>query len=232
MTSQQQKCGYIYRELNCYSHNFFTPCLALADGVQRCSTDLLHDFSLDYFPENIARKTGSLILTLVWASLYSVSRVRKHVIVIQVDTDTDVGPNWHYRQSLRRCVPTELFQPRGDNVFPFAHRRGSFDRCYIQSTMVVAVTSGQTQVIKAPGDSLAQWVQRPTEKPGAILTRVRVPGGARDFSPRVNFLCRLSQCPFSTATVCNHKHQRLFDVKNPKHWQPYRCSDTHKYCTL
>ena len=38
----------------------------------------------------------------------------------------------------------------------------------------------------------------PTEKSGAILTRVRVPGVARDFSPRVNFQCRLS-CGVRTA---------------------------------
>ena len=30
------------------------------------------------------------------------------------------------------------------------------------------------------------------EAPGAILRRVRVPDAARDFSPRVNFQCRLS----------------------------------------
>ena len=34
---------------------------------------------------------------------------------------------------------------------------------------------------------IAQLVERPTEKSGAILTRVRVPGAARDFSPRVKF---------------------------------------------
>ena len=34
---------------------------------------------------------------------------------------------------------------------------------------------------------IAQLVERPTEKPGAILTLVRVPGAARDFSPRVSF---------------------------------------------
>ena len=38
---------------------------------------------------------------------------------------------------------------------------------------------------------IAQLVQRPTEKPGTILTRVRVRGAARDFSPRVNFQCRM-----------------------------------------
>ena len=39
---------------------------------------------------------------------------------------------------------------------------------------------------------IAHLVERPTEKPGAILTRVRVPAAARDFHPRVKFRCRLS----------------------------------------
>ena len=36
------------------------------------------------------------------------------------------------------------------------------------------------------GAGIAQLAERPTEKPGATLTRVRVPGAARAFSPRVN----------------------------------------------
>ena len=31
---------------------------------------------------------------------------------------------------------------------------------------------------------IAQWAEHPAEMPGAILTRVRVPGAAIDFSPR------------------------------------------------
>ena len=42
------------------------------------------------------------------------------------------------------------------------------------------------------GVRIAQLVERPAEKPGAILTRVRVLGAAREFSHRVNFKCRLS----------------------------------------
>ena len=49
---------------------------------------------------------------------------------------------------------------------------------------------------------IAQLLERLTEKPGAILTRVRVPGAARDFSPRVKFQCRLSY-GVPTAHVCN-----------------------------
>ena len=58
------------------------------------------------------------------------------------------------------------------------------------------------------GSQIAQLVEHPTEKPGAILTQVRVPGVARDFSPRVNFQRRLSYS-VCTAPVCNRMHQHL-----------------------
>ena len=58
------------------------------------------------------------------------------------------------------------------------------------------------------GSRIAQWVQCPTEKPNAILMRVRVPAAARDFSPRVDFQCRLSY-GVRTAPVCSHMHQHL-----------------------
>ena len=48
--------------------------------------------------------------------------------------------------------------------------------------------------------AIAQLVARPTEKPGAILTRVRVPGVVRDFSPAVTV---------RTAPVVNRMHQHL-----------------------
>ena len=40
------------------------------------------------------------------------------------------------------------------------------------------------------------------------MTRVRVPGAARDCSARVNFQYRLSYC-VRTAPVCNRMHQHL-----------------------
>ena len=43
-----------------------------------------------------------------------------------------------------------------------------------------------------PFMGIAHVVERPTEEPGAILTWVRVPGAAMDFSPTVSFQCRLS----------------------------------------
>ena len=48
------------------------------------------------------------------------------------------------------------------------------------------------------------------EAPGAILTRVRLRGVTRDFSPRVNFRCRLSccshtaQCDIACINICLH----------------------------
>ena len=42
---------------------------------------------------------------------------------------------------------------------------------------------------------IGQWVERPTEKPGAILTRVRVLAAARDFSSRINWT--FLRCPYS-----------------------------------
>ena len=52
---------------------------------------------------------------------------------------------------------------------------------------------------------IIQLVERPTEKTGAILTRVRVPSASRDFSPRVNFQCRLSY----GALVCSRMNESL-----------------------
>ena len=63
------------------------------------------------------------------------------------------------------------------------------------------------------GAGIAQMVERPTEKPGAMLTRVRAPGVASYFSIRVNFQSRLSY-GVHTAPVCNRMHQH---VTNPKH---------------
>ena len=55
---------------------------------------------------------------------------------------------------------------------------------------------------------ISQWVEPPTEKPGAILTRVRVPGAARDFSPRIHLQYRLSH-GVRTALVYTRMHQHV-----------------------
>ena len=54
----------------------------------------------------------------------------------------------------------------------------------------------------------AQLIERSTEKPGAILTRVRVYGVARDFSPRDKLRCIFSDGA-RIASECNHIHQHL-----------------------
>ena len=81
---------------------------------------------------------------------------------------------------------------------------------------------------------IPQLVERPTEKLGAVLARVRVPDAARVFSSRVNFQCRLSY-GVCTAPVCNCIPQQCAHVinivKNTKHWKPHHCLDTRKYCT-
>ena len=50
--------------------------------------------------------------------------------------------------------------------------------------------------------------ERPIEKPGSALTRVRLSGAARDFSPRVSYQCRLSY-GVRSAPACNRMQQRL-----------------------
>ena len=98
---------------------------------------------------------------------------------------------------------------------------------------------------------MVQWVERPTEKPAAVLARVRVPGAARDFSPTVNSIFLLestrffswSQLDFSprvnsifllestsgadslTVSVQPRCAVACINicscVRNPKHWQQY-----------
>ena len=47
------------------------------------------------------------------------------------------------------------------------------------------------------GDRIAQLVERPTEKQGATLSRVQVPGVARDFCPSQLPEQTLVRCPYS-----------------------------------
>ena len=65
-------------------------------------------------------------------------------------------------------------------------------------------------------DLFFQLVEHLSKKPGAILMQVRVPSVTRDFSPRVNFQCRLSYSvrtvPVAIACISTCVH-----AKNPKH---------------
>ena len=81
-------------------------------------------------------------------------------------------------------------------------RRGLLAPCGLYITSILQLTGFCPFVcfffffVPDPWDGdMAQLVQRPTEKPDAILigmTRVRVPSEARDFSLRVDFQWRLS----------------------------------------
>ena len=79
---------------------------------------------------------------------------------------------------------------------------------------------------------MAQLVERSTEKPGAILIRVRVPDAARDFSGSQLSAQTLSRCPYSLLCAIARVNISAH-VKNPRHWQPYQCLDTRRqaYCT-
>jgi len=46
-----------------------------------------------------------------------------------------------------------------------------------------SISSEDVIITVIEGAGIAQFAERPTERPGAILTRVRVPGAAGDFLP-------------------------------------------------
>ena len=72
---------------------------------------------------------------------------------------------------------------------------------------------------------IAQRVDNPTGKPGAILLQVRVPGVARQASSADSLIVSAQPLrAIACINICAH-------VKNLKHWQPYHCLDTQNYCT-
>ena len=90
-------------------------------------------------------------------------------------------------------------------------------------------------VTRLLGHTGLTWQNVRLKKPRVILTRVRVPGAARDFSPGVNFFPELTSsadsltvsaqppCAIICNNICTH-------VTNPKHWQLCHCLDTRKVC--
>ena len=75
--------------------------------------------------------------------------------------------------------------------------------------IVTPVESAKLAILRRNGDNgdVAWWVQHQTVTP---LTLVRLPGTARDFSPRLNFQCRLSYsvstppCAIACIYICVH----------------------------
>ena len=67
------------------------------------------------------------------------------------------------------------------------------------------------------GAGIAQFVECPTERPGAILTRVRVPGAERDYftrSQHLRLLQTVLRCPYSTR-VKSHASTAVRTFKIP-----------------
>ena len=66
------------------------------------------------------------------------------------------------------------------------------------------------------GGDVVQWVEHRT---GTLPTQVRFPGAAKDFSPRVNFQCRLSYdvcmplCAIAWINICAHIKDPVVHVR-------------------
>jgi len=81
-----------------------------------------------------------------------------------------------------------------------------------------------TRSLKYRG-GITQLVERGTEKPGAILTRVRFPVAARDFLSNFSAVCvAISYSP----RVQSHVSRYVCKILNSKHWHPHHCLDTRK----
>ena len=69
-----------------------------------------------------------------------------------------------------------------------------------------------------PDGGVAQLVERWT---GTLRTEVQYPSAAKDFSPRVNFQCRLSysvhtpQCAIECMNICAHVKYPVVHVRVP-----------------
>ena len=114
---------------------------------------------------------------------------------------------------------------------------------YSRSYLLVSVTPLSPVLPETSGTGIAQLVERLTNKPGAVLTRIRQ-GISFSCSPRASFLCNCLtvvkfQCKLSssanTSTVsvrplCAFACVNIYaHVKNPKHWQPHHCLDAQRY---
>ena len=77
---------------------------------------------------------------------------------------------------------------------------------------------------------LGLLVERQIEKSGANLTRVQVLGAARDFSPRVNFQCRLFY-RVRTTPVCKHASTCVRTFKKKQKLAPIQLLGPEKNCT-
>ena len=88
---------------------------------------------------------------------------------------------------LRTRTSEDCPSPTAGPIIPSVHEQ------FIRTCLLTM------QIIFSPaqGAGIAQLVERLTEKPGAILTRVRVPSAARDFSPSQLPVQTLLRRPYS-----------------------------------
>ena len=85
-------------------------------------------------------------------------------------------------------------------------------------------SSSQVKSSQVPRAGIAQLVERPTEKPGAILTRVRVPSAEKEFFTESQFSVHtLLRCPYRPR-VQSHASTSAHTLTT-KHWQPHHCLD-------
>ena len=80
-------------------------------------------------------------------------------------------------------------------------------------------------VLKPPTRVSRGWFCLGVESRWCVQGRDSPCGGV--LSPRVGFTADSLRSPYSPGV----QSSRTVQVKNPKHWQPYRCLDTRQYCT-
>ena len=126
----------------------------------------------------------------------------------------NTGIHQHVDLSTRRSINTKIHQHGDPSTRGFIsvgiHQHGDPSTRGSINMWIYGHEDPSTQRstntgIHQHGAGIARLVERRTEKPGAVLTRVRIPGAARDFYSRVSFWCRLSD-GVRTALVCNRMH--------------------------
>ena len=106
--------------------------------------------------------------------------------------------------------------------------RGFFSSTLWQDACCATLSPAQLN----SGAGIAQLAECLTEKPGTTLTRVAVPGTAKDFSPRVNFQRGFSYCICTAPACCRmHRLTSVHMLKIPTLAAIYDCLGIWKHCT-
>ena len=167
--------------------------------------------SLTKLPEDRDRVYNNAILN-------THTRARAHT---HTHTHTNTHTHTHARTHARTHTHTRMHARTHARTHTHTRERERKRRKILAVLRVFCVVREQ---------EIAQWVELPAERPGAILTRVRVLGVARDFllpqsASSANSLTVLVQSPCDAITpinICTH-------VKKPQTLQPYLCLNMQKY---